>query len=189
MRRCIRTFSYYFIIVTGIIIASSFVVYSDIYKWVDEKGVVHYADSPPPDKEAEKLRKRPVDKIGGTEPISPKAGKGHSDSYFKNQISHLEDKIKKYENRINDCEGDIKNYQEQIKKLEKKIWDIPRHFSSQRQADYYDRLKESYESDIERYKRQIEDKKKQIYEYDTAIDNLKKKLHELRLEEISTPKK
>jgi chaperonin cofactor prefoldin len=188
MRRHVRTFLYCSIIVTCAIFAFSFGAYSDIYKWVDEKSVVHYTDSPPPGKEAEKLQERPVDKVGGTEPISPKAGEGQSDSYFNDQMSDLEERIKYYETQINNCEGEIEDYQEQIKKLEKKIWDLPGHSSSQSEANHYDRLKKSYESNIERYKSRIEDKQNQIYEYGTAINNLKNQLHELRLEEISTPK-
>jgi prefoldin subunit 5 len=162
---------------------------SDIYKWVDEKGVEHFSDSPPPNKEAEKLQSRSIDKIGGTETIPPKASEGHSDSYINNQISSLEESIKNYEKEINKCEEDIKGYQQEIKKLEQMIWDLPRFYSNHNAGDYYDSLRKSYESSIEHYKSMIKDKQNQSYELSSKIVDLKNELHELRSEEVSTPNK
>ncbi len=167
------------------IFAFSFGAYADIYKWVDEKGVTHFTDSPPPDKEAEKLQERPVEKMGGTEAITLQGGETYSDNYSQNR-TYLEETIRYYETEINNCERDIRDYQRQIKELEKKIWDLPSHYSSHSAADSSDRLKKSYESSIEQYKSRIEDKKNQSYEYTSKIDDLKKELSELRFKESFT---
>ena len=36
-----------------------------LYKWVDEKGVVHYSDTPPPGKAGEKFRAKPQPPLDG----------------------------------------------------------------------------------------------------------------------------
>jgi len=38
-----------------------------LYKWVDEKGVVHYADTPPPGKAGEKLKAKPQPPLDSTQ--------------------------------------------------------------------------------------------------------------------------
>jgi hypothetical protein len=38
-----------------VFVVVSFVWAAEIYKWVDEKGIVHYSDVPPPDKKAEEV--------------------------------------------------------------------------------------------------------------------------------------
>jgi hypothetical protein len=38
-----------------------------LYKWVDEKGVVHYSDAPPPGKAGEKLKAKPQPPLDSTQ--------------------------------------------------------------------------------------------------------------------------
>jgi hypothetical protein len=188
MQGQLRTFLFCSIIVLCAILAFSFRASSEIYKWVDEKGVVHFSDSPPPDREAEKLKERPIDKIGGTETIPPKASERYSASSIKNQISYLEERIKYYETEIEKCEKDIEDYQQKIKELEKKEWDLPNHYRSHSEGDYYDRLRKSYDSRIEGYQKRIKEKENLISEYGNKIVDLKNELNELRFKEVTTPK-
>ena len=44
-----------------------------IYKWVDEKGVTHYSQTPPPNKKAQELQVRPAAPDAGMEGSNPKA--------------------------------------------------------------------------------------------------------------------
>ncbi len=41
-----------------------------VYKWVDEKGVTHYSESPPPDGKAQKIEVKPSGPAAGT-PAAP----------------------------------------------------------------------------------------------------------------------
>lgn len=44
------------ILVALVLMAAAFGVLAELYKWVDEKGVTHYTESPPPGKKAQELR-------------------------------------------------------------------------------------------------------------------------------------
>jgi hypothetical protein len=45
-----------------------------IYKWVDEKGVTHYSETPPSKGKTQELELQPVPPSAGTQPAGPDAG-------------------------------------------------------------------------------------------------------------------
>ena len=54
--------------VCGLIAAHTALASNGLYKWVDEKGRVHYSDMPPAGKSAEKLRAKPQPSLDNTQP-------------------------------------------------------------------------------------------------------------------------
>lgn len=144
---------------------------AEIYKWVDENGVVHFSDTPPPGKEAEKLQGRPIDKIGVTEPVStPGSNKVPSTS------QDLEDRIQYYEEEISRNEKEIKDYEKKIEELENSKRNFPTHRMGPSQKKYYTDLGKQFDSDIERYRGLIDNTKKKIVEYRSKITILQGEL-------------
>jgi len=58
MKMQLRTLLFCTIIVICSILAFSLGGHSEIYKWVDENGVIHFSDTLPPNKNAKKLQER-----------------------------------------------------------------------------------------------------------------------------------
>jgi predicted RNase H-like nuclease (RuvC/YqgF family) len=149
---------------------------ADTYKWVDEKGVTHFSDSQPPDKEAEQIQEHPVQKIGDEKTTSPKANENHSRDNSRSQNIYLEERIAYYERQVNDRENEISSLKQKIEDLERKIWNIPSYSHSSAQAEHHDNLKKGYQTDIDNYKSMIKEKQNQISEYKDRIDELRREL-------------
>lgn len=175
------TILYSAIVICSILVFSSG-GHSETYKWVDENGVIHFSDTPPPDKKVETLEDLPANKMGEPIPI-PQSDEEYSDGNINSQINTIEAKIKKCEEGIIDCENNIKKYQEQIEIVRQKKWDIPRHSKSREQSDRYYRLRKNYDSTIDYYRDLIKDSNKQINEYKLEIANLNGELRELQSKE------
>ena len=54
--------------VCGLLAAPAALASNDLYKWVDEKGVVHYSDKPPAGKSGQKLNVAPQPPLEGRTP-------------------------------------------------------------------------------------------------------------------------
>ncbi|MBN1253945.1 MAG: DUF4124 domain-containing protein [Deltaproteobacteria bacterium] len=178
-----------FIIMLWSVLCFSSVGHSEIYKWTDENGTVHYSNVPPADQEVETLQERPINKADGSPPASQSETSSSNDSYsaydIKNQIRSVEAKIKKCETEIVDCESDIEKYKQKIEELKKKQWDLPSHYKSHEEGEYYYRLKKGYEESIERYESYIKDRKQQIKENKLALMDLEDELKKLQRQETA----
>ncbi|MBW2038753.1 MAG: DUF4124 domain-containing protein [Deltaproteobacteria bacterium] len=109
---------------------------AEIYKWVDEKGVMHFSDTPPSDKGAEVLTGPPVNKIGGPEPTrhtSPSISRSER-MKEKNRLRKI---IKDYEINIDKLRENIKQYKAKIAKLKDRKHDMWGYYKTYGSRSYY----------------------------------------------------
>ena len=65
-----------------------------LYKWVDEKGVVHYSDTPPAGKSGEKLKAKPQPSLDGTQ-AAPRSRSWQEQLQDSNERRFQDDKKQK----------------------------------------------------------------------------------------------
>jgi len=131
---------------------------AEIYKWVDEKGVIHFSDTPPSDNTAEVLPESPVNKIGGAEPIPHKSpSRARSEGMKEEEKNRLRKMIGDYESKIDKSREAIKQYQGKIAELRDKQ-PFSRHVET-KTGSYF--AIDDYGT-IEEYEKKIEDEKSKI---------------------------
>lgn len=153
---------------------------AEIYKWVDERGVIHFSDTPPNDKKVEILPEAPVNKIGGTEPtVHTGPSLSSSESMKEEEKSRIRRSIKYYQTKMDVSLENIKKYKSKISEWEDRKSMFLGYYKSFGKRSYY--VIEDYDGKIRYYEEKIEDEQRNIIEYEHQIVELRNALEKLIL--------
>ena len=93
------------VIIAAIVITTAPNVGAAIYKWVDDKGKVHYSDQPIDPKRAEKIEIAPINTMEGGRDIAESAAR------YKESANDSQSKQSKNKNKQQDpCKNDLAMY-------------------------------------------------------------------------------
>lgn len=154
-------------------------VRAEMYKWVDEKGVIHFSDTPPSDREADLLPETPVNKIGGGKPAHhtrPSISGSERKEAEKNRLRRI---TREYEREIDKLTENIKQYRTKIADLEDRKRFMVGYSKTYGSRSYY--VIEDYDGMIREYEKKIEDAKRNIVHYQQKIFDMRNALQNLIL--------
>lgn len=154
-------------------------VRAEIYKWVDEKGVMHFSDTPPRDREADILPESPANTIGGGEPTHhtrPSISGSEKKEAEKNRLSRI---MRSYRGKIDKLNQNIKQYRTRVADLKDRKRFMFGYYKTYGSRSYY--VIEDYDGMIGEYEKKIEDAKRNIVHYQQKIFDIRNALDNLIL--------
>jgi predicted RNase H-like nuclease (RuvC/YqgF family) len=159
--------------VAGVVLPSS--ASAEIYKWVDNDGVVHFSDTPPATTEVETLPETPVQTVGATQSSSSSARPSTSAATpTGHPIPRNRGHIADYQRHIQECNRQIIECTTRIQQLKRDLDDLRHRYTRHGAGTPYDRTRRQLTAQIDNYQHRIEEQRRLAREYSDEIARLRK---------------